>query len=939
MAGEGLFKSKKWVIVALRFLLLASLLVIFKFQGIKTLPSWLIWITIWVLFSTNILLIAMPRHRFKSQMLYGGVFISDLVIVTILMIAVAGNKVEFYAVFIPYIATIVYTAMTRRLSSAFLIVVMAALVYGAFVLLSGSGAELLSTPFLTWVVLFFLTAFFVGYLAEEIKREIELEEKLEESEKTADEAKHELVALRSLHELIAESIPAGLVVFNKDFVVEYANPQFAAIIGAPQSEIEGREVGFLPCSYSSNQEHLRSLLEEAVKTKAAKGPDDFTCKTPAGEDMTVLCNIYPIASDDDALRMVAVLEDVTRKKMNEAGRLEKMRIESQLKILSSLSGAMSSLGSLRQIISRFASATETLFSFTACATLELDRKPLTMDIHLTAKVGQKFVDQLRERLMLSVTQLVPEADDLRDSPVLEINEQLLEEGLDLAMGSFLAVPVVVANVTHALIGFASTGEKAFKPQDISFAYTLANYYSLILSRAHMEEDLLRREVEDQMKEERLKLEAAKRQAEIEATRKSLETEKMAVRELKRLDELKSEFISTVSHEMRTPMTSIKSSMDLLLSGRLGEVQKEHKPFLEIAVRNINRLAQLIDDVLNVSRIESGKVKMTPGIYEVRPIFDGVLGTLDTKLKESSVTVDMDIPESLTARFDRNCLTQVLTNLAGNAVNHNEPGMNLTICSVVGEEGYLTLSVSDDGIGIRESEREKIFDRFFQSGRTYGEGSKGTGLGLTISRGLVEAMGGRLWVEPRDEEFRAGPQAKGPGAEFRVSLPLTEEIFAGAKREDGEPDESDLDSALLFGKIAVLMKYVTQEQVSECVREQGEDKSPRKLGELLIEKKYMTSQQRDLALEVQQANLSRPSSHDPDKTLADVILGRLAVSEGLLSEEKLNEALREQANMAENGRHILLGELLVKKGFLSISQILSLLSRQDGDDGQDSGEEA
>lgn len=918
MAGEGFFRSKKYVIVALRFLTLVSLLVIiwFQFEDIESLPGWLVAVIIVVLAGSNVWLIVMPKHRFKSQMLYGWIFIADLVVVTLLMIAVAG--VQFYVVFVPYAVVIGITAYTRKLSSAFFIVIMAALVYAALIVTAGKGSELLSTPFLTWVVLFFLTAFFVGYLAEEVKRELEMQEKLELTERAADEVRHELGELRSLHELVTESIPVGLVVFDESFVVEYANPEFAAMFGAPRGAIEGREIGTVECAHETLQNQLRNLLALAVEKKAATGANEFLCEVPGGGTMTVLCNIYPIAREDTKLRMVAVLEDVTNMRKIEDARLEKMRIESQLKILSSLSGAMSSLGSFRQIISRFPSATEPILSFTACGTLELEKEPLFIDLYLTAKVSRKFVQQVRKRMSLSLAQLVAEFPADKEV-ALEVDELLVTEDADAEMESFLAVPVVVENKTLALIGFASTTPDAFKPEDISFAYTLANYYSLILARARVEEEMLRREVDDQLHRERLKLEAAKKEAEIEATRRSLDAERKAVRELKRIDELKSEFISTVSHEMRTPMTSIKSSMDLLLSGRLGEIQKEHKPFLEIAVRNIDRLAQLTDDVLNVSRIESGRVKMAPGIHEVEPVVEAVLNTLATKLDENSAVVETELSGGLKAYFDRNSLTQVFTNLIANAVNHNQPGVHVRVSVVSQEEGFLTISVADDGVGILESERSKVFDRFYQSGRTYGEGSKGTGLGLTISRGLVKAMGGKMWVEGEE----------GKGADFRLTLPLTKDVLAGPDEKSSPPAESELYSEVLFGKIAVLMKFVAAEQVRECAREQAAGESTGRLGEILVRKGYMIPEQRDLVLDVQAANLARPSPHNPDKTLADTILGGLAVSHGLLEQEQLGECLREQALLESEGKPVLLGELLVRKKYLTIEQILGLLAEQKG----------
>jgi PAS domain S-box-containing protein len=926
MAGEGIFQSKKNVIIALRFLMLASLLAIAQFQKVENLQTWHIVVALVVLAGSNVWLIAMPRHRFKSQMLYGSIFITDLVVVTLLMIAVAGNKIEFYAVFIPYIAAILYTAWKRKLSSAFLAVLIAGIFYALLIITSGEASELLSTPFLAWIILFFLTAFFVGYLAEEVGREIKMQEKLEATEKKTVEITRELGKLQSLHELITESIPTGLIVFDENLVIEYANPQFASMLEVPDKEIIGTPIGDIPCKHEAGQKQLQNLFAKAIGTGVASGPDEFKCKNPEGQDVDIACNIYPLALDDK-LRMVALIDDVTEKKDAEVECLEKMRVESQFKILASLSGAMSSLGSFRQIVSRFASATEPILSFTACATLDLDKKPLAIDLHLTTTVGKRLVKQLRDRMSLSMAQLVPESP-VSGEIAVEFDRQMLSDDQEEGMESFLAVPVVVDSRTVALIGFASTTPNAFKPQDITFAYTLANYYSLLLSRARMEEEMLRREVDEKLHRERLKLETQRKETEIEATRKSLEVERKSVQELKRIDELKSEFITTVSHEMRTPMTSIKSSMDLLLSGRLGDIQKEHKPFLEIAVRNINRLAQLIDDVLNVSRIESGQVKMAPGVYELKPVLENVVSTLETKLKESSGTVEDRIPGELKAYFDRNCLTQVFTNLIANAVNHNEPGIRVTISVLPEQEGFITVSVADNGGGIPEKEHEKIFKRFYQSGRTYGEGSKGTGLGLTISRGLVKNMGGKMWLK----------SGASKGADFRFTLPLTSEILVKPEEKPSVSSESELNSALLFGKIARLMKFATQEQIDECASEQGARRSARRLGELLIEKGYITPEQREIILQVQETNLARPSPQNPDKTLADTILGRLAVNKGLLKEEQVNECLREQALLESDGKPVLLGELLVQKGYVSVTQILDILEEQKSGAGPEPSED-
>ncbi|GJQ57332.1 MAG: hybrid sensor histidine kinase/response regulator [Candidatus Scalindua sp. AMX11] len=227
-------------------------------------------------------------------------------------------------------------------------------------------------------------------------------------------------------------------------------------------------------------------------------------------------------------------------------------------------------------------------------------------------------------------------------------------------------------------------------------------------------------------------------------------------------EVKSQFLSAVSHELRTPLTAIKEGIRLVYSGVTGEINDEQKMFLEIAKRNVDRLARLINDVLDFQQLDANKMKFTMRENDINEVVSDISETMSSVAEAKGLRLVINLDKTLPIiHFDRDKILQVLTNLVNNAVKFTEKG---TIAiTTTRSENIIQVSIKDTGQGIKEDEVPKLFKEFGQlaTGKERETGS--TGLGLVISKEIVEKHNGRIWVE---SEY-------GQGATFIFILPIDE----------------------------------------------------------------------------------------------------------------------------------------------------------------------
>ena len=224
---------------------------------------------------------------------------------------------------------------------------------------------------------------------------------------------------------------------------------------------------------------------------------------------------------------------------------------------------------------------------------------------------------------------------------------------------------------------------------------------------------------------------------------------------------KTEFVSTVSHELRTPMTSIKGYADLLMMGAVGEMTADQRNFLAIIRNNADRLTDLVNDLLNISRIESGRVELALKAIRIEKTIGQVITTLEPRAKDKGLVLRQDVPPDLpNVLADPARVVQILTNLVANACQYTPTGGEVVVSARAhGDEVHI--SVHDTGIGVSPADQEKIFDRFFRADDPLVQEVSGTGLGLPIVKSLTEMHGGRIWVESEP----------GEGSTFTFTLPV------------------------------------------------------------------------------------------------------------------------------------------------------------------------
>ena len=225
--------------------------------------------------------------------------------------------------------------------------------------------------------------------------------------------------------------------------------------------------------------------------------------------------------------------------------------------------------------------------------------------------------------------------------------------------------------------------------------------------------------------------------------------------------MKNEFVSTVSHELRTPLTSIKGYVDLIVDGEAGDINEIQREFLEIVQENSDRLVSLINDMLDISRIESGRIHLKVEPIDVTELIVGAADTFKTMADQSSVELVTSVAEDLPrAAGDRDRVGQVLMNLVSNAIKYSPGGGTATIAARR-EGDNVVVEVGDTGIGIKPEDQAGLFSKFYRVDSSLTRDIGGTGLGLSICKSIVELLGGKIWAE---SEF-------GEGSTFGFSLPV------------------------------------------------------------------------------------------------------------------------------------------------------------------------
>ena len=327
---------------------------------------------------------------------------------------------------------------------------------------------------------------------------------------------------------------------------------------------------------------------------------------------------------------------------------------------------------------------------------------------------------------------------LHGSPVLvqdvqEVLDRLhpLHRGLVFKSGaqSFVSVPLKTKNGILGSLTVDRSRTHSLSQDDLEIMTTFANQLAIAIDNAtaYSQIERLNLGLEKKVLERTAQLEAANVQ-------------------LKELNQLKSAFVSVVSHELRTPMTSIRVYAENMLDGLIGSLTDEQSRYLTRILFNVDRLTRLSTDLLDLSKIESGKVELRLERLSLDEVLNDIVEGFRHSLKENSITLDVSsTDEAVTIRADRDKLAQIFTNLLGNAIKFTPAGGKIQILSKVQPDGYFHIRISDTGCGIAPEELPKVFEKFFR-GESTPSGIRGAGLGLAIVKNLVELHGGTVGVE-------------------------------------------------------------------------------------------------------------------------------------------------------------------------------------------------
>jgi signal transduction histidine kinase len=312
------------------------------------------------------------------------------------------------------------------------------------------------------------------------------------------------------------------------------------------------------------------------------------------------------------------------------------------------------------------------------------------------------------------------------------------------VNSFAAVPL---RSQHHILGFLA-GDRASTPcttEDLDLLMTVASHVAVAIdnARAYLELELLTKTLERRVEERTKELKAANLR-------------------LQEHDRRRSKFLSVASHELRTPMTSIRGLVENMLDGLTGGLTDRQGYYLRRVDHNIERLTRIVNQLLDWSRLDMGRIELKTGPVDLVELVKDVLDSVQVAVAEKTLAVRFDHPQEVPSiQADRDKLEQVLWNLVGNAVKFTPSGGDISVTLQRGDEGMVMLCVRDTGCGIAPEELPHVFDEFSKINSAVPQ-SQGAQLGLYITKSLVLLHGGRIEVD----------STPGKGSSFRVTLPIT-----------------------------------------------------------------------------------------------------------------------------------------------------------------------
>jgi len=523
-----------------------------------------------------------------------------------------------------------------------------------------------------------------------------------------------------------EQSPVSIVITDLDGNIQYVNPKFSELTGYTSDEAFGKNPRILKTD-KYDKAFYKTLWDTIKSGKIWHG--EFLNKKKNGELYWESASISPILDkSNNIINFIAVKEDITEKKASEKRVRESMELDKErlqvvldlaakqgiteqeisdlsleeaVKITKSKVGYLHFFNEDQKTIKLFSWSIETMKNCTA-----------EKDQHYPLEKAGIWADSARLRKAV-IHNDYPNAPDKKGYP----------QG-HFPVTRHMSVPVFDGEKIAAIAGVGNKEEPYTEQDSVRLSLFMSTVWEII----------------KQKRSEQLLKDKNKELAELYA--------------------IKSEFTSSVSHELRSPLTAIKEGLSIVLDGTAGNINEQQKEFLSVAKKNVDRLHRLINDVLDFSKLEQGKMELKIQPNSIKDAIEETAKTQKTAIEGKGLKLITEVEENLPKiNFDYDKIIEVLLNLTGNAQKNTDKGEIRVMAKKEGQN--LVISITDTGIGIKADDLSKLFQDFKQIGGSAERAKGGTGLGLAISKKIIEMHKGKIWVE---SEF-------GKGSTFSFSLPL------------------------------------------------------------------------------------------------------------------------------------------------------------------------